>query len=237
MAAPIYRGGRPFIKPGLRFANNIAIFTGTAAPVDGTTSAATGYGFAGVGSLYIRSTTGVVYINSGVSKTNLTWTVFGTSTTSATFTTPLLVNPTISGPTPVSVTGANVTLGATHKNRTTVLNAAGGVAVTLPAASGTGDVYRLVVGTASNANTVVTAPATDFFQGLVMGTDSDDTAPAVPLRGFSTASTTNKISPTTAGGGGLAGDWIELQDYAAGLWTVRGVFQATTAPASPFSHV
>ncbi len=217
MSAPIYRGGRPFIKPGIRTGNATGLFNVSGAAVNGTSGTAAGA--AGPGSI-LMSTSGLVYVNTGT-KASPVWSEIMETT----------------GLAPISVTGSSVTLGVTHIGRTVVLDRSAGVAVTLPAATGTGAKFRLVVGTASNANTVVSAPATDFFQGLVMGPDSDDTAPAISMRGFSTAATSNKISPTTAGGGGLAGDWIELEDYKTGLWAVSGVFQATTAPATPFSHV
>jgi hypothetical protein len=70
MAAPIYRGGRPFIKPGIRFGNNTGIFNTSSAPVDGTTLA----NVAGPGSILMR-TNGSVYVNTNT-KASPTWTVF-----------------------------------------------------------------------------------------------------------------------------------------------------------------
>lgn len=145
-------------------------------------------------------------------------------------------NPTITGPTPVSVTASAVTLGVAHVGRTTLLNRSAGVAVTLPAATGTGNRYRLVVGTASNANTVATSPTTDVFAGGVLINDTGDTS-AATADFYPTASNSNKMSPTTAGGGGLKGDWIELEDMASGVWQVTGTFQGALDPATPFSHV
>ncbi len=227
MSAPIYRGGRPFIKPGIRTGNNTGLFNGTGVPTNAVTLA----GVAGPGSIFM-STNGNVYINTGT-KAVPTWSVMSAGSSSGA----TLTNPTIKGVTPIAVTASTVTLGATHVGRTTVLKRAAGLDVTLPAATGSGDKYRIVVGDAGNAYTVVTAPSTDFFQGVVIIPDSDDTAPAVPGRAFSTAATSNKMAPTTAGGGGLAGDWIDLEDYASGLWVVNAVYKATTVPATPFSHV
>jgi hypothetical protein len=73
MAAPIYKGGRPFFKPGIRFANNIVQLTGTTAPVDGTSG--TGVGVAGPGSLYLR-TNGTSYTNVGT-KASPVWQATG----------------------------------------------------------------------------------------------------------------------------------------------------------------
>jgi hypothetical protein len=228
MSAPIYTGGRPFIKPGIRTGNNTGLFNTSSAPTNGTSG--TLAGVAGPGSLLMR-TNGSVYINTNT-KASPTWVSVGVGSSGA-----VLTNPTIKGVTPIAVTASTVTLGATHVGRTTVLKRAAGLDVTLPAATGSGDKYRIVIGDAGNAYTVVTAPATDFFQGVVIVPDSDDTAPAVPGRAFSSAATSNKMSPTTAGGGGLAGDWMDFEDYASGLWVVSAIFKASSAPATPFSHV
>lgn len=153
-----------------------------------------------------------------------------------TITTPTISNPTITGPTPISVTGSSVTLGATHVGRVAVLNRGAGVAVTLPAATGTGSTFTLFVGTASNASTVATAPTTDVFAGGILINDTGDTTPAT-ADFYPTASNSNKMSMTTAGGGGLVGDLITLVDVAAGVWSVQGVFTGATDPVTPFSHV
>jgi hypothetical protein len=78
MSAPIYRGGRPFIKPGIRFGNNVGVFPVSGAPVDGTTLA----NVAGPGSILL-STNGVVYVNTNT-KASPTWTVFSAQQPSVT---------------------------------------------------------------------------------------------------------------------------------------------------------
>jgi len=67
---PIYVGGVPFFKPGLRFPGAVFIpILGLVAPVNGTTGA----NVAGVGSIYIDRILGNFYINTG-SKASPTWT-------------------------------------------------------------------------------------------------------------------------------------------------------------------
>ncbi len=67
---PIYVGGVPFFKPGLRFPGAVFIpILGLVAP----TNAVTGAGTAGVGSIYIDRILGNFYINTG-SKSSPTWT-------------------------------------------------------------------------------------------------------------------------------------------------------------------
>lgn len=141
--------------------------------------------------------------------------------------------------TPRSITASTYSLNSgtvLDDGRTLLLNRAAGTAVTLPAATGSGKRYRFVVGTASNANTFATLPTTNVFAGTIHIGDKGDSGAAVADL-YSTAATSNKISPTTAGGGGLVGDWLEFEDIASGVWAVRGAFLDVNDPATPFSHV
>lgn len=166
-----------------------------------------------------------------------TYTLAGTPTlTSPTLTTPTLTNPTISGQTPVNVTGATVTLGATHVGRMTTLNRAAGIAVTLPAATGTGDSYVLHVGTTfTGASTVKVnaTPGTDVMQGTaVLFADGGDT-----VVGFATGATADTIDLLGTGNstGGIVGATITMVDSASGIWSVRYVSDAAGTEATPFS--
>lgn len=62
-------------KAEIRMSNDVVIMTGSAAPVNGTT----GDNFAGPGSLYVATSTGVLYIQTG-SISSPTWVVVGTQT-------------------------------------------------------------------------------------------------------------------------------------------------------------
>lgn len=66
---------QPYKKAEMRLSNDVVLMTGSAAPVNGTT----GDNFAGPGSLYVATSTGVLYINTG-SISNPTWVVVGTQT-------------------------------------------------------------------------------------------------------------------------------------------------------------
>ena len=66
---------QPYKKAELRMSNDVVIMTGSAAPTNGTT----GDNFAGPGSLYVATSTGVLYINTGAIS-NPTWVVVGTQT-------------------------------------------------------------------------------------------------------------------------------------------------------------
>ncbi|RVG96698.1 hypothetical protein CN221_11140 [Sinorhizobium meliloti] len=135
---------------------------------------------------------------------------------------------------PISATAATLALTlATHASTTVVANRAAGITMTLPAATGTGSKYKIVVGTTvtSNSLKVQVANATDVMTGTALfGQDAADTAVL-----FETAADSDTITMNGSTTGGIKGDIIELEDLASGLWgvTVRG--SATGTEATPFS--
>src|SRR4051812_5449806 len=70
---------------------------------------------------------------------------------------------------PISVTTSTLTLDRViHRDTVVDLNRAAGIAVTLPAATGTGDRYYLHIGTAVTSNTTtITCAGSDKFGGYV----------------------------------------------------------------------
>lgn len=152
-----------------------------------------------------------------------------------------LVNKVISGQTPVSVTGATVALGPTHVGRTVVLNQAAGIAVTLPAATGSGDKYRLVVGTTfTGAASVAVANANDYMVGLAqMGIDGGTAVPhQYPTANTGTVATesdTCSLFGTANSQGGFKGAEVLLEDIAANVWAIRYASDAAGIEATPFS--
>jgi hypothetical protein len=123
-----------------------------------------------------------------------------------------------------------------HAGRTNLLSAVAGFTVTLPAAKGTGNTYRFLVKTTlTSANYIIkVANSTDVMVGGILINDIGDTS-AATADFFPTASTSDTITLPFATGAGKAGDWVELEDYAAGFWAVRGQVQGMTDPATPFS--
>mgnify|MGYP007089703435 FL=1 len=83
---------------------------------------------------------------------------------------------------------------------------------------------------ASGSRTIVTASASDVYKGFAHLTGDD----AAALGGFST---TTGVTITMDGStrGGFAGDYIELEDVASGVWSVRMFGHATGTEATPFS--
>lgn len=133
----------------------------------------------------------------------------------------------------LSVT-ATFTAGKDHHLRTLVLNAAAGVAVTLPPALGTGLVLRFVVGTTitSNSTTIKVANTTDVMNGLIVAsTDNATTTNNV----WSAAATDDTITLDGSTRGGIIGDRIELIDMKSGFWQVTGWIAGTGTEATPFS--
>jgi len=66
---------KPYTKANIRMENDIVVMVGAGVPTNGTT----GDDFAGTGSLYVDSTAGKLWINTGLI-TNPTWIVVGTQT-------------------------------------------------------------------------------------------------------------------------------------------------------------
>jgi len=135
---------------------------------------------------------------------------------------------------PVAVTGATLTVTSeVHAGRTIVISAAAGCAVTLPAATGTGSVYRFVIGTTitSNSTTIKVNNATDVMAGRAYVVSDNSAA----VLGYATTSTSDTITLNGTTLGGLVGDHIEIIDAIAGTYAVRVFTAATGTEATPFS--
>jgi hypothetical protein len=135
---------------------------------------------------------------------------------------------------PVNVTGSSVALtSALHAGKVVTLNRAAGIAVTLPAATGSGDKYRLLVGTTFTGAATVKVVGNDIMKGTaLLFQDSADT-----VVGFATAADSDTIDllGTANSTGGIAGESIELIDIAADTWYVNIVSDAGGTEATPFS--
>jgi hypothetical protein len=131
-----------------------------------------------------------------------------------------------------SITAATTLSSELHDGQTIYLNNATGFATTLPVANGTGAKFRIFIATtvSSGSHTIVTASASDVYKGFAHLTGDD----AAALGGFST---TTGVTITMDGStrGGFAGDVVELEDVATGVWAVRIFGHATGTEATPFS--
>ena len=130
----------------------------------------------------------------------------------------------------IAVTAATTLSDDAYAGRTINLNSTTGRTITLPAATGSGAAYTIFVGaTVSSGSHVVAAAGTDVIQGVV--------AIATDIAGVSvpTASDTDTITLNGSTTGGVRGSWLELQDVASGIWSVKGALVSTGAEATPFS--
>ena len=134
----------------------------------------------------------------------------------------------------VSATTATVAVtAAAHAGRTVLLDRAAGQAVTLPAATGSGNAYKFFVLTTitSNTTTIKVADATDVMAGVAIVANDTDASASI----FETASTSDTITFDGSTTGGIRGATVELQDVATNLWSVRVIGAATGEEATPFS--
>lgn len=131
-----------------------------------------------------------------------------------------------------SVTASTLTVDSTYAGEVIPLNRAAGIAVTLPAATGTGAEYRFFVGTTITSNsTTIKVVGTDIMAGVaIVANDGGDTASI-----FETASDSDTITFNGTTTGGIKGAMVTLIDVSSGLWSVNVTGAATGTEATPFS--
>lgn len=142
---------------------------------------------------------------------------------------------------PVAVTAATLAVTkALHANKTVYLNRAAGIIATLPAATGTGDKYRFVVGATTTGATTISVPnTTDFMVGTaLLLQDSGDTVAGFATANTGTVATESDIITLFATGnttGGIKGAIVELEDVASAVWAVKYISDAAGTEVTPFS--
>ena len=137
----------------------------------------------------------------------------------------------MSGKVVAPATGNLTMTAALHGNRFLYYNDADGT-ITLPAATGTGYKYVVILKTAFTAATIQCASASDSFLGGIRGVDDD--ADAAYAWKAETADDT--ITGNGTATGGKAGDCYEFVDIATGLFYVSGfITQSGGSEATPFS--
>lgn len=138
---------------------------------------------------------------------------------------------------PVSLTAATHTITrAQHAGRTMTLNKSGGIGITLPAATGSGDKYRFVVGTVSATGYAFSSVVgTDLMEGMIIGASTTDSATDAARTWLSGATDDTVTLNGTTTGGAAVGDWVEFEDMSATGWAVRGFITQSGSEATPFS--
>lgn len=134
----------------------------------------------------------------------------------------------------VSSTSTGLTITQTlHAGKVVLIAASAPAAITLPAATATGNKYTLVftVAATATASTISRATSTDIFQGVAL-----ILATASVMSGFQTTATDNTMTFNGTSKGGIAGDMVEFWDIKSGVWEVKYRSGAAVAPVTPFSH-
>lgn len=128
---------------------------------------------------------------------------------------------------------ASATLSRSDADTILTVNAAAGLTLTLPAAAGLGDMYRIVLGTTVTSNTVVikVANSSDIMTGLALSAADGGSS----VNGWETAASSDTITFDGSTTGGIKGDFIELIDCAANTWAVQVRSSSTGTEATPFS--
>jgi hypothetical protein len=132
-----------------------------------------------------------------------------------------------------TVTASATLTAEQHDGQTILIDAAAGLTLTLPAANGTGAKFRFRVKTTVTSNTAVikVANATDSFLGnALMTADGGNT-----VNGWEVAANDDTITMDGSTRGGIAGDLIEIEDVASGIFHVLMIGASTGTEATPFS--
>ena len=126
---------------------------------------------------------------------------------------------------------------ALHAGKVVAFGKTSGTVVTLPAATGTGHIYRFVIATTatSNANIIKVANATDVMNGSINVQQDTDTDGNVKVWRADAGDDTMSFAGA-ATSGGIVGGYIQCVDYAAGFWSCQAFTQSGGgAEATPFS--
>jgi hypothetical protein len=126
---------------------------------------------------------------------------------------------------------------ASHSGK--VVNLAGTpVTVTLPAATGTGNIYRFAIGitTTATSSVIKVANTFDILRGVVhVMTSATTTNVAAIVAAFKTTATDDTMSMQGTTQGGILGDFIEIIDIKTSIFQINARTQASGAYATPFS--
>lgn len=136
---------------------------------------------------------------------------------------------------------ASATLTAFEAGAPITVNAAAGLTLTLPAATGTGRRYEVIIGTTVTSNNVIVrvASASDWFAGQVF-CSSDNAADAAISFETATGAVGSRSDTITLNGtttGGTAGDRIVMVDIGTGQWELTAWTTGTGTEVTPLSAV
>jgi hypothetical protein len=135
---------------------------------------------------------------------------------------------------PYDAAAATLALTEDYSGRLIGLNRAAGVTVTLPRATGSGASYKFWVRTAvtSNSDIIQVGNTDDVIQGIIQSTL---VGTPTTNNGWIAGSTGDTITLNGTTTGGLRGDYIEITDYAPGIFVCFGRTSQSGTGATPFS--
>jgi hypothetical protein len=110
------------------------------------------------------------------------------------------------------------------------------LAITLPEATGTGDVYTVVQGIAATSSTIVTADTSNAgFRGMLQALDADNEATLTSWPA-AVAGTDDTLTFNGTSTGGRIGDHFTFTDVATDKWLVAGqITESGGSEVTPFS--
>lgn len=122
-----------------------------------------------------------------------------------------------------------------HSGRTIVLNAAAGLTITLPPATGSGTEYTFFIGTTVSSNQYrFNVTGDDAYFGLILA-DTDADSQDLATHTWAAPSGADQINMNGTTQGGRKGDFIRFVDVAADSWHVFGGIQASGTEVTPFA--
>ncbi len=130
--------------------------------------------------------------------------------------------------------GSTRTITSSDAGKVIQLDTATGSVATLPAATGTGNIYYFctTVLATSNSHKIQVANGTDVLTGSLAVVDHSDGS--CTTFGTVAAADTITLNRTTTGSVKI-GEWIEIIDIKTGYFRVGGTVIATGVEATPFS--
>lgn len=139
-------------------------------------------------------------------------------------------------PAVINCTASTLTVtAALHAQRTVTLNRAAGIDVTLPAATGTGNVYRFIVGTTFTSSGTIKVVGDDTMVGHAIFESDNASDACIAFKASGTDDTITFYTGASNTTGGVAGAIVTLTDIAADLWHVSYISSAGGTEVTPFS--
>lgn len=124
---------------------------------------------------------------------------------------------------------------ALHGGRLILLAPTGGLAITPPAATGTGAIYTFAfTATATGGSVTIDAKAgaaSDVFYGNVVMNKV-----GTGISNFGSAANSNLVTLNGGTTGGIKGDWIEMIDIGTNIWGFFFSGQGSGTIATPFGN-